>query len=483
MSRLANSISSLSFLFHSFISNLFQKIPWVQNGVREPDKWIHETAPNKQNRVVITDEDTQSAIKQAKFSYYPLFLARVAKMANKVKRVPLHLSKSSTTKTNDALLQTSPNLPPDRLQERGSSGSINPTPSQVFRRPSLSKASSPRKRDASDRKTKRFTFGSSPAPPTIAPHNDRRRNSTIGPFGGQHPQSNEESQSRSQLSSASRAWGKRRKSDSVQTLSSDNRHLGFFFKGTSNASLSQTCTLNEPQQVAPSVKGGLKQKLSRVGRVMRSSSMKRKPIVDHLLADELSKRISLDGKRQSSRARTSAETLDVLRTRGMETLGLTHDMRASSWHSPRDPEELNNDTRTSFDPSTNDSAIPVGIQDFNKSVVQLGAGGYVDSPSSGNSNEFLSDNSQSISPNSDSSISSESTTRQSQSEPRHYPPRVTSPLARPYNTASEDEDYSSEVFEDTGPEDENSSDEDVIELKTRRPSTVLNCSTNAPPLR
>lgn len=401
-------------------------------------------------------------------------------MANKVKRVPLHLSKSSTTKTNDALLQTSPNLHPERLQERGSSGSRNPTPSPVFRRSSLSKASSPRNRDASDRKTKRFTFGSSTATSTTAPHNDRRRNSTVG---GQHSQSNEESQSRSQLPSTSRAWGKRRKSDSVQTLSSDNRHLGFF-KGTSNASLSQTCTLNEPQRrVAPTVKGNLKQKIS---RVIRSSSMKRKPIVDHLLADELSKRISLDGERQSSRGRTSAETLDVLRTRGMETIGLTHDMRASSWDSPRDPEELNNDTRTSFDPPTmdmNDPVISVGIQDFNKSVVQLGAGGYVDSPSSGNSNEFLSDNSQSISPNSDSSISSESTTRQSHSEPRHYPPRVTSPLARPYNTASEDEDYSSEVFEDTGPEDENSSDEDVIEVKTRRPSTVLNCSTSASPLR
>lgn len=460
-----------------------KKIPWVQNGVREPDRWLRETAPNKQDRVIVTDEDTQSAIKQAKFSYYPLFLRRVAKMANKVKRVPLHLSKSSAAKTTDALIQTSPNLLPEKPQERGSSGSRNPTPSPNFRRPSLSKASSPRNRDPPDRRTKRFTFGSSSTSTTTAPRNDRRRNSTFDPSGGQHSQSTEETQNRPQSSSTSRTWGRRRKSDSIQTLSSDNRHFSFF-KGTSNASLSQTCTLSEPQKhVTPTVTGNLKQKFS---RVIRSSSMKRKPVASHLLADELSKRISLDGEQQSPRGRTSAETLDVLRTRGMETLGLTHDMRASSWDSPRDPEELNNDTRTSFDPPTiglNDSITPVGIQDFNKSVVQLGAGGYVDSPPSGNSNEFLSDNSQSISPNSDSSISSESTTRQSQSEPRHYPPRVTSPLARPYNTASEDDEYSSEVFEDTSPEDGNSSDEDVIELKTRRPSTVLNCSSSASPLR
>ncbi|GJJ08356.1 hypothetical protein Clacol_002570 [Clathrus columnatus] len=464
-----------------------KKIPWVQYGVREPERWLRETAPNKHNRVVITDEDAQSAIKQAKFSYYPLFLARVVKVANKIKRVPLHLSRSSTTKANDALMQTSPDPLSilARAQEKSALGWRNPATFSNSQPPSLSKANGQRTRDAVERKTKRFTISSSSPLPKTAASSNRRRNSTAG-LSEDHNPPNGEAQRPLHTSSTPRVWGKRRQSDSLHAPSSSTRHLSFF-KGNSSTSVSapiSTSTPNELQQ--PTTKGNLKQKLS---RVMRSSSMKRKFTLDGSLGSSLTKRISLDGERQASRKkRTSAETLNVLRSTETESLGLTHTMRASSWGSPGDPDEhVDDDTGLSFDLSVSGASGSgmgvVGIQDFNKSVVRIGAGGYIDSPSSGNSNEYLSDNSQSISPNSDSSISSESTTRQPQLEPYHHPPRVTSPLARPYATASEDEGYSSEVFEDTGPEDGNSSDEDVIQLKTRRPSTVLHRSTNASPLR
>lgn len=411
-------------------------------------------------------------------------------MANKIKRVPLplHISKlSSTTRANDGLLQTSPNSLPTRSQV-GSSSSRNPTSSPSSQPSSLSKASGTRNRDVVDRRVKRFTFGPSIHGQSNATviQDDRRRNSTVGFFKDYQSPSNGESKLlAAPQGSSPRAWGKRRQSDSLQAPSLGSRHISFF-KGSSSSSIPVTTSIphQSQQHISPATKGNLKQKLS---RVMRSSSVKKKSPVENTLANELAKRISLDGERHSSRVRTSAETLDVLRPYPRETESLTHAMRASSWGSPRDPDEhIDDDSRSSLDPlksETNGQSNAIaGIQDFNKSVVRFGAGGYVDSPPSGNSNEFLSDNSQNISPNSDSSISSESTTRQSHNEPHHHPPRVTSPLARPYAIGSEDEDYSSEVFEDTGPEDEDLSDEDMIQVKTRRPSTVLHRSANTSPL-
>lgn len=460
-----------------------QSISWVQNGVREPDRWLRETAPNIQTRVVITDEDAKRAIKPARFSY-PGWITRLTRT---IKRVPLPL------------------IPNSRASSRGVAARETgiTTSSSVSKKTthteSLGRAYSSRTRAVMDRQLKRFAISHSPNRSNTVPATGHHCRNSMSSSTTPHNQSISDPtshidhcldpgpSSRRSLAthittSSPRSRLDRRQSDSLQP------------PGSSSASVSPTPSPTTPDD-HPVAGSTLRLRLS---QAIRSNSVKKAV-----------KGVKTIRPRQQGdaapRGRTSAETLDVLRA--SEDLGLTPAMRASSWGSPSADATMDDDDRRISLDLTGSEAGNTIIQDFNKSVVRFGAGGYIDSPAPSVPATFIY---QAISPpkatgsgrrqsspaagmsHSDSSSNSTATaaTPHPRGESPHYS-RVRSPLARGLESGSVDEeeegDLSSDVFEeDTGTDDVDeldSSEEDVLELRTRRPSAILSRSANPSPLR
>ena len=459
-----------------------QRIPWIQNGVRDPERWIQETTPSTDTRVIITDEDAKGAIKSARF-YYPGWISRIT---STIKRVPLPLLPHSRASSRGVPLPES---------KTSTSSSQTKGRSQTE---SLGRARSSHTRAVMDRQLKRFTFvNSSPIRSnTLPPPRDRRRNSAgtapphtqsisdpSGHIDHRHDlgPSSRRSTATYTTSSGSQSQMCRRKSDSLQLPES------------SCGSISPTPSPTTPEE-EPVTSSRLKLRLS---QVIRSNSVRK-------AVQGVRRGRSRRTDKDPSLGRTSAETLDVLRF--SEDLGLTPAMRASSWGSPS-AQLGDDDGRVSFDLTVSEAGAS-GVHDFNRSVVRFGAGGYVDSPTalgpapsvyqplnaaagpSGSGRHTAAGMSQS-----DSSSNSTATaaTPQQHADSPHPHLRVTSPLAREHESsaeeaeAEEDEEaeLSSDVFEDTGDDGDgpNSSEEDILELRTRRPSTILSRSANTSPLR
>jgi hypothetical protein len=422
-----------------------QRIPWIQNGVRDPEQWLQETAPNTNTRVVVTDEDTKRALKTARFSY-PGWVARITKP---FKRVPLPLIPSSRTS--------------DRIHSKPDD--------------SLGRARSSRARAAMDRQLKRFAFGN-PSPTrasTLPASHDHRRNS----LGG-HPQSISDPSSHirhdhdagpstrrsiAMHAAGTRAWSNRRQLESLNLPGS-------------SISVCLTPSPTTPDEQQPVAGGTLKERLT---QVIRSSSVKK--AVQGVRGTR-----SLRNAERAPRTRTSAETFDVLRP--SEDLGLTPAMRASSWGSPYAAAASMHDD-ASFDRTVSEAGG--GVQDFNKSVVRFGAGGYVEAgayvdvpaanipmgtPGAGSSRGPFAGMTHSDSSSNSTATATTATTQhlQQQNDDAARAPRVTSPLAQD----GESEGELSSVFDDHEPD---SSDDDVIELRSRRPSAILSRSANTSPLR
>lgn len=361
-----------------------------------------------------------------------------------------------------------------------------------------------------DRHLKRFAFGSSSPTHTypIPAPKDHRRNS-VG-SSPQHIQSMSDPSSQIDrrfeagpgtcrpmamhtTGSTPRARVWRRQSDSLQLPGS-------------SASISPVSSPTTPEE-QPVTGSRLKMRIS---QVIRSGSLKRA--------------VKGVGRNQSMQTdhgpppcgRTSAETLDVLRA--TDDLGLTPPMRASSWGSPRAPPPVplgNLDGQASLDATVSEAGLGAGVlQDFNKSVVRFGAGGYVDGPAMHGPavatayrhlNAPGASGSRSTPAGMTHSDSSSNSTATAGTPHQHvesgHSMRVTSPLARE-EYSEDEEELSSDAFEDTGTEDQDDEEEDegedededdeddeeeeeddMIHLRSRRPSAILSRSANASPLR
>lgn len=443
---------------------LCQRIPWIQNGVREPERWLRETAPDTTTRVVITDEDTKRAIKPARFSY-PGWVSR---LTSTIKRVPLPLIPSSRTSSKgvpEPKITISTNL-----GERSSQSE------------SLGRARSSRTRVVVDRQLKRFAFGNSQPTRshTVSASRDHRRNS-IGSTP-QHSQSlsdpsshidrrfdpgpsSRRSMTMRTTGSSPRSQGTRRQSDSLRLPGS-------------SASVSPASSPTTPEEQHSATRSRLKMRIS---QAIRSSSVKRAA-----MGVRMTRSVRNDYG-PPARNRTSAETLDVLRA--SEDLGLTPAMRASSWGSPGTPAPVDDDGRASLDLTVSEAG-GVGVQDFNKSVVRFGAGGYVDGPAAHGPAAAIyqplstpgASSSRSLTAGMTHSDSSSNSTTTAATPQQHVDStsnhmRVMSPLSRGDDS---DESLSSDVFEDTGTDEE---EDDIIHVRSRRPSAILSRSANTSPLR
>ena len=452
------------------VTNTCQRIPWIQNGVREPERWLRETTPSTKTRVVITDEDTKRALKPARFSY-PGWVTR---LTSTIKRVPLPLIPSSRTGSKDVAAGETKITIPTAL-------------SQMTSQPeSLGRVRSSRTRVIMDRQLKRFAFGNaSPTRSHTVPISRGHRRNSVG-SSPQHSQSL--SDPPSQINRHFEPGPSSRRSMALHTTGSSprsrdaRRQPNSLQLPGSSASISSTSSPTTPDE-QPVPGRGLKMRIS---QVIRSSSVKK------AVKSVKRPRSIRNDHNTPPQGRTSAETLDVLRA-SEDFGGLTPAMRASSWGSPGSPASLEDDDgRASLDLTVSEASGGI-VQDFNKSVVRFGAGGYIDSPAvhgpAAAVYQPLSTPgaSSSRSPiagmtHSDSSSNSTATATTQQHTDSSHHMRVTSPLARG-DGLGEDEGMSSDVFEETGTDDQEEDEEDLIHLRSRRPSAILSRSANASPLR
>lgn len=378
--------------------------------------------------------------------------------ANAIKRLPQSLSRGSPRPAvaGEAAMSPLTKTKQSHTQKQSSSRKTQ-TPQSTPQ--SLSKG---RAAKAADKLKRYTTFGN------VSPGADpRRRNSTAGLTPNQQSVSGSTSSRRSLFipPSSDTSQMARRKSDSLQ-LPAATHQRGLCRAPTSSSSISPTPSPTTPEDQV--VTGSSLTK--RLLQVMRSTS-----------------RRSVKGKSfarpNHAAGRTSVETFDIPRrdtTTDIEDENrLT--MRASSWSSPRN---LGDEDDRSFDIGSDTVAgFPADLQDFNRSVVLLGAGGYIESPSTPDS---VATSFASAGYANGSSTSSDSTVRPPQHcDPGHYPPRVRSPLSRTYRSDFDDENNS--VFDTRSdlddPADIYEEGEDTLEVQTRRPSAVLSRSANTSPLR
>ena len=283
----------------------------------------------------------------------------------------------------------------------------------------------------------------------------------------------------------STAWPVRRLSDSLQPpLTSIGTGRGSLGATNSFVSPVPSPTTTDEVQFTGS---GLKARLS---QVIRKNSVK---VMSKARGAVRSGRVD---DRPTRRGRTSTETLDVVRA--SKDFGFTSDRRVSSWIDGAIPDPADDDDGQASVDFTGSEAGAAGIQDFNRSVVRFGAGGYVDRDTASgdpaavprSTPDATGSKTLSLEMTHHSDSSSNSTTTAGAPHQHvdvpHYPPRVTSPLAHTHpalDSDGDEDDLCSDVFPESALEDADSSDDEMLEVRTRRPSTVLNRSANASPLR